>query len=101
MGLKDWAIKKALTGKLPLWIYSLIGKKLSKVLNLKEGNMAEEEKKPWYKSKGVLTGVVTVLIAAYNAAVGQFSIPAIPEWVYVLLGALGIYSRVVADKKIG
>lgn len=59
------------------------------------------ETKPWYQSKGVWTGVVTVLLAAYGAAASQFGLPNTPEWIYVLLGAAGLYSRVTANTKIG
>jgi hypothetical protein len=108
VSLKDWIVKKAITGKLPNWMYRLAGKKIAKILKLEEGNMAENtETKKWYRSKGVLTGVVTVLIGLYESVritlAPQFgwTIPNIPEFLYVLLGALGVYSRVVADKKIG
>lgn len=83
----------------------LIGKKIAKELDLKEGQM--EDSKKWYQSKGVWTGVVTVLIGAYEAskvtlapALGV-SLPDIPPFVYSLLGAVGVYSRMVANKPIG
>lgn len=63
--------------------------------------------KKWYLSKGVWTGIVATLIGTYESLrmyVGpQFGwdIPAIPPFVYTILGTIGIYSRVVADKKIG
>ena len=59
------------------------------------------ESKKWYKSKGIWAGVVAVLIAAYNAASTSFGLPVIPEFVYGMLGALGVYSRGVAKHKIG
>jgi hypothetical protein len=83
----------------------LIGKKIAKGLALQEGNM--EEKKPWYKSKGVLTGIVTVLVGAYETSRVVLAphlgvaLPDIPPFVYTLLGAIGIYSRAVAEKTIG
>lgn len=107
MGLKEFGLKMFLKGKLPNFVYRMIGKKLAKAINLQEGNMAEVENKKWYTSKGVLTGIVTVLISLYEvtaqALAPQFgwNIPPIPAWVFTMLGALGIYSRVVADKKIG
>ena len=65
-----------------------------------------ENNKPWYKSKGVITGIVTVLIGAYEtirvtlAPQLGWTIPDIPPIVYTILGALGIYSRVVATTNI-
>ena len=68
--------------------------------------------KKWYASKTIWAGIVTVLIVVYNsvdvALASQcgvegsfcFNIPAIPEFVYGLLGALGIYSRSVAKTEI-
>lgn len=75
----------------------IAGKWIAKKADLQEGPM---ETKKWYQSKGVWTGVVTVLLAAYGAAAPQFNLPHIPEWVFTLLGAAGIYSRVTADAKI-
>ena len=61
-----------------------------------------DDKKPWYKSKGVINGIVIVLLGTYEL-VGQhlgpqmgFSLPSIPEFVYVVLGTLGIYTRATA-----
>lgn len=58
--------------------------------------------KKWYQSKAVWAGIVAVLLATYEAVkfslapVIGFVVPPIPEWVYGLLAAFGIYSRVVA-----
>ena len=87
------------------WITKLIAKRVAKELNLKEGPM--DKTKKWYQSKSVLTGIVTVLIGTYEAiklsVAPEFgwNLPNIPPLVYTVLGALGIYSRVVAEKKIG
>jgi uncharacterized membrane protein len=51
--------------------------------------------------KGDWAGVVGGIIVAYNAIAPQIHLPAIPEFVYALLGAIGVYSRVTADTKIG
>lgn len=51
------------------------------------------ETKSWFKSKTIWAGIVTVLVAAYNAASAQFGLPAIPEFVFGILGALGVYGR--------
>ena len=58
------------------------------------------EKKKWYRSKTVWTSVVTVVLATYNSASVQFGLPAVPEFVYGVLAAFGIYSRVTATTKI-
>jgi len=59
-----------------------------------------ETKKAWYLSKGVWAGIIAVVIAAYSSASSQFGLPAIPEFVFGILGALGVYSRVVAKTEI-
>jgi len=65
------------------------------------------ETKKWYQSKTIWSGIITILIAVYNAIqplLAQYFgivLPVIPDWVYTILGALGIYGRVSADKKIG
>lgn len=59
-----------------------------------------EEKKPWWKSKTIWAGIVAVAISAYNSAAVQFGLPAIPDFVFALLGAFGIYSRTVASGTI-
>lgn len=84
---------------MPKWIASLIGKFAGAKLKLEDGNM--DDKKRWWKSKTVWSGVIAVLVAGYNAAATQWSIPAIPEWVFALLGGLGVYGRVTAEKKVG
>ena len=62
--------------------------------------MADATTKPWYLSKTIWAGIVGVLIVAYNAASTSFGLPAIPEWVFALLGAFGIYSRTTATTLI-
>lgn len=90
------------------WLKNLIAKKaagsLSKKLNLKEGPM--EEGKSWYKSKGVITGITAVLLGTYEMVrlnlAPQFgwNVPEIPPVIFTFLGAIGVYSRVTADKVI-
>ena len=58
------------------------------------------ESKKWFQSRTIWVGIVAVLIAAYNTACSQFGLPAIPEFVYGLLGALGIYSRATTNTVI-
>jgi len=67
-----------------------------------------ETPKPWYKSKTIWAGIVTVLVTVYDnalvpALINTFSItlPLIPSWLYGLLGTLGIYGRFDAKKSIG
>ena len=62
--------------------------------------MADTVSKPWYLSKGVWAGVVAVLIATYNALSANFGLPVIPDWVFGMLDATGIYSRVTATTVI-
>lgn len=91
------------------WIKNILarsaGKKIAKQVGLKEdGDM---ETKPWIKSKTVWAGVLSVAIAVYNAAReplgSQFGVnlPIIPEWIFALLGGLGVYGRAAANTKIG
>jgi len=89
---------------LPLWFAKILTRGITKKLDLQEGPM--QENKPFWKSKGVLTGIVTVLVSTYElsrvALAPQFGQvwPPIPPMVYTVLGALGIYSRVVATQTI-
>lgn len=76
----------------------IAGKFLSKKLDLQEGVV---DTKKWYLSKGVWTGVVTGLMGIYLSLSPQLNLPAVPEWIIALLGALGVYSRVTAETKIG
>lgn len=87
------------------WFIKIGAKILGRKLGLTEGPMTDTKK--WYQSKGVLTGIVTVLITAYEGTRGMIApqfgwdLPEIPVFVYTVLGALGIYARKVASKKIG
>lgn len=80
--------------------------------------------KKWFKSKGIVAGVILVLISVYNAAGSSlasgcvedpaviiegvdaiaeglcYNLPVIPEWVFGILGALGIYGRASATTTI-
>ncbi len=90
------------------WLKNLIVKKaaneVSKKLDLQEGPM--EEGKRWFQSKGVITGITAVLLGTYEVVrlnlAPQFGwhVPEIPPVIFTFLGALGIYSRVTADKII-
>ena len=57
--------------------------------------------KPWYQSKTIVSMIVTVLVVAYNEAVAVgFGLPQIPEFVYGVLAALGVYGRAVANTSL-
>lgn len=87
-------------------IEKIILKKASKAVNnfLQEGPVMEGKK--WYKSKGMWTGVVTVLISTYEgiqlfvAPQLGWELPNIPPVVYTILGAFGIYARKTATGPI-
>lgn len=76
----------------------LVAKYLSNKIKLEDGPM--DDKKKWYKSKTIWTGVVAVLLAAYSTASASFGLPPVPEWVFAILGTLGIYTRATATTKI-
>jgi hypothetical protein len=58
--------------------------------------------KSWFQSKTIIAGVITIGVAAYNAARSSLApqLPEIPEWVFIALGGLGVYGRVTADSRI-
>lgn len=51
--------------------------------------------KQWYKSKAIWAAVITGILGVIQAAGVNF-----PNEVYALLGAFGLYSLRVGDKKI-
>ena len=60
------------------------------------------DKKPWYKSKGIWVAIITVAVAGWNWSIDLgAALPLIPENLYIILGALGFYSRTSAKTKIG
>jgi hypothetical protein len=85
---------------IPDFILKFFGHKVADKLDLQEDAKMDETKK-WYQSKTIWAGIAAVLLSAYGTAAVKFGLPAVPEWVYTLLGAIGIYSRVTADAKIG
>jgi uncharacterized membrane-anchored protein len=76
-------------------------------VELLRGRFGDLETKPWYQSKAVWTGVVAVLIAVYNAIGTSLApnlgwmLPPIPEWVFGILAAFGVYFRTTVTTKIG
>ena len=85
--------------KLPNFVYSWVGKFVGSKLSLKEGPL--EDKKKWYQSKTIITSIVTAVIGLYMSLQPQLGWPTIPEWIFAILGAIGVYSRVSATTKIG
>jgi hypothetical protein len=58
------------------------------------------QSKHWYQSKALWAGVVAIVIAGYNAGAATFGWPEVPEFVYALLAALGVYGRAVANERL-
>lgn len=58
------------------------------------------EKKPWYKSKTIQSDIITGLAVLWNTLAVPHGMPAIPDWVYGILGSIGIYGRTTANTKI-
>jgi len=70
------------------------------------------ESKKWYMSKAIWAGLFGVLVAVYNALTGSLAagceiegqlcivVPAIPEWIFGILAAFGVYGRGTAATKI-
>lgn len=91
------------------WLKNLVlkiaARKVATAIGMEDGPM--NDKKEWWKSKTVWTGIVTVLIGLYDSVngnlAGQFgwNLPEIPTFVYSVLGAIGVYTRAVATKTIG
>ena len=91
------------------WLKNLIakraGKKIAREIGLQEDSM--EEKKSWWKSKTIWSGVLAVAVSVYNSArepLGAsfgITLPEIPEFVFAVLGGMGIYGRVSAKVPVG
>lgn len=84
---------------IPDWILRIFGRKIADKINLQEGTL--DNTKSWYQSKTIWAAVVAGLLGIYNSVGAAKGLPAVPEWIYTLLGAIGVYSRVTADTKIG
>lgn len=84
---------------IPDWLLRLFGRKIADKLDLQEGTL--DGTKPWYQSKTIIASIVTAVMGLYLAIAPQFHWPTVPEWLFTILGAIGVYSRVTADSKIG
>lgn len=58
------------------------------------------ETKVWWQSKTLWTAIITVIITAYNAIAPGQRWPTIPDAVYALLGAFGLYGLRTANTTI-
>lgn len=70
--------------------------------------MGDELKaKPWYQSRTIISGIVAVAVAVWNAGAVAVAanfghnLPTIPDWIFAILGSIGIYGRIDAKTKIG
>ncbi|GEM88190.1 hypothetical protein MGR01S_28150 [Meiothermus granaticius NBRC 107808] len=52
---------------------------------------------PFWRSKGFWVAVTTIVVTGYNTLAPVLQLPDIPELVYAVLGALGLYARAVAQ----
>lgn len=82
---------------IPDFILKIFGHKIADKLHLED---KMDGTKPWYTSKNLWTGVITSLLGLYASLGGQFHLPVIPDWIYTLLGTIGVYTRVVATDKL-
>lgn len=87
---------------IPDWFWKLLGKKVASDLHLED---KMDDTKKWYQSKGVWAGLVTILTGILAFADQYFGthITTSPYYATAItfLGAMGLYSRVTADTKIG
>lgn len=68
--------------------------------------------KEWYKSKAIIAGIIGILLSVYETVANQlaaqcgiegslcFVLPVIPDFVYGMLAAVGVYGRKIATTKI-
>jgi hypothetical protein len=99
MDMKATFISWFFKGKFPSWVYSLVGKRIAAKLELKENKM--DEKIAWYKSKTIWTAILGVILGAVqpiSSAVGHPIV--VPDWVFQLLGGMGLYSLRTATQDI-
>lgn len=59
------------------------------------------ETKPWYLSKTLWSAILAIALTVYNALAPVQHWPEIPEQVYALLAAFGLYGLRTANTTIG
>lgn len=69
------------------------------------GTIEPAPTKKWWESKTMWSAIIAVVIAFYNTWLANqtnfgVNLPPIPEYVYGILGALGIYGRATANTTI-
>lgn len=90
MSIKAWLLKKGLQGKLPDWLYRLLGKEVAKKLDLQETTM--EDNKPFYKSKAKMAAIIGVILAGIQPISKAFGHEIIvPNFVFEVLAGMGLY----------
>lgn len=95
MSLKNWLLEKAITGKLPLWVYRLIGRRVADKLNLLEGNNMGSDKdiQPWYRQRTKWIAILAAVLASIQPVSTAFGHPVqVPLWVYEFLAGVGLYT---------
>lgn len=89
---KQWFVRQALTGKLPLWMYTLIGKKIGKgVIQMAEEPVTptNEVTKPGYKTTEFWLTIVSNAIMILGALDGKID----PKVAAIALAVLnGVYT---------
>ena len=65
--------------------------------------IAFANKKPWYKSKTILSCIAAIVLSSYDILRSNLApeLPPIPPALYTLLAGFGIYGRRAASKTIG
>lgn len=84
---------------IPDFLLKIIGRRVGDKINLQENSTMET--KPWYQSKSIWTAVIGALIGLYNAIGAVKNLPPVPDWIFTILGAIGIYTRSTVTTKIG
>jgi len=83
---------------IPDFLLKIVGRRIGDKIKLQENSTMENKK--WFQSKTVWTAVVGGLLSIYTAIGTIHPLPVIPEWIYTLLGAIGLYGLRTADSKI-
>jgi hypothetical protein len=84
---------------IPDFILKWLGRSVADKLDLQEGQM--DGTKKWYQSKNIWTAVISGVLGMYMALAPQLHWPSVPEWLFTILAAIGVYTRVSATDKIG